>query len=213
MKKINFCFTILLITLLNTSCLSANRTFGTETIASDFISEYKDEFDDKITVLPTKKVSVFGDSWNGGHAIIRPYFIGNDDNWVCHLQIIIPFVSKKANKMILLSDESKMILPLDVTYQDIIREQPYCGTILADPCYNLYGDFVISEEQYLLITNFFTNNTNIQAAVYFTDNKVGKFIENKTNAKKTYSSMFDYYTEKSLSGKIFAFSNLNLETK
>lgn len=213
MKKILLYLMIFTTIALSTGCLSSNKTFGVETEASDFISEYRDEFTDKVTVLPTKKTSIFGDSWNGGHAIIRPYFIGENDVWACHLQVVIPFISKKANRIVLLSDSSRIILPLDISFEDIIREQPYCGTILADPCYNLYGDFLITEEQYIEITKFFTEGNNIQAAVYFIDNKVGKFTENKNTAKKTYSSMFDYYTQKSLSGKILPVSNIKIEVK
>ncbi len=211
MKKTVIPFIISLI-LLFTSCTSTNNTFGVENSINEFVSEYVDEFTDDITVMPSKRTQhFFKEGFDVATTLLlRPYFINTNGNWICRLQMIYPFTNKKIEKIVLMSDASRITLDLNLEYESLVRERPFSATILADVDNNIYGDFLISENQYLLLTDFFTNEKNIQAAVYFIDNTVKKLPEYKTYAKKDYSAMYDYYKTNNLSGKFANMNNISI---
>jgi hypothetical protein len=192
MKK-KLIFLGLFVSILFTSCLSTNSTYGTEKSKNGNLVISYDEFQERTTVnINNPDITNF----NGPGLLsfaIYPYFIYDNSNLNCRLTLEIYGTISKFDKIIFITENGKYQLSfssLNQEYGEKIRNNPYSEYTK--------GDYRINKEQFLILGEII-NSSNLKGAVYTTNNEVLEITEYRNSAKKMYKEFYDYYINNNLS--------------
>ena len=185
----------LFVSVLFTSCLSTNSTYGTEKSKNGNLVISYDEFQERTTVnINNSDIMNFKGPGLGLLSFnIYPYFIYNDSYLNCRLTLEIDGTTSKFDKIIFITENGKYQLSFSSSNQEYgekIRNNPYSK-------YNK-GDYRINKEQFLILGEII-NSSNLKGAVYTTNNEVLEITEYGNRAKKMYKEFYDYYINNNLS--------------
>lgn len=194
MKKISIIF-LLLGSVVFTSCLSTNTTYGTEKSKSGNLVISYDEFQERTTVNVNNSniINFKGPGLGILSFAIYPYFIYDNSIINCRLSLELEGSTSKFDKIIFITENGKYQLSFSASNQERgekIRNNPYSEYAK--------GDYQINKEQFKILGEII-NSSSLKAAVYTTKNEVLELTEYGNRAKQMYKEFYDYYLENNLS--------------